>query len=143
MLARALVDADDHTGGIAAEAELQACYGRLVRYFTGLACVRSLRNHAAHGESDTARSPFDQRCAALLFAATASDETAGEELDIPAITFATTWKSSSGPIPWSTVGEARAEKALPVNPLDHAGAYGGVLLETARMAERLRNTAQA
>ncbi len=143
VLARALVDADDHTGGIAAEAELQACYGRLVRYFTGLACVRSLRNHAAHGESDTARSPFDQRCAALLFAATASDETAGEELDIPAITFATTWKSSSGPIPWSTVGEARAEKALPVNPLDHAGAYGGVLLETARMAERLRNTAQA
>ena len=143
VLARALVDADDHTGGIAAEAELQACYGRLVRYFTGVACVRSLRNHAAHGESDTARSPFDQRCAALLFAATASDETAGEELDIPAITFATTWKSSSGPIPWSTVGEARAEKALPVNPLDHAGAYGGVLLETARMAERLRNTAQA
>ena len=129
VLARALVAANaDSTAADGAAVR----YRELARYFAGLTCVRSLRNHASHGGPGAGRTVFDARCARMLFSVTASDASNEQELHVPRIVFCSAWRSAGSEIPWSTV-----------QPMDEAGGFevhpanAGVLHETARLADEL------
>lgn len=132
VLAHAVVTAGG-TADAAPDAEaLRDAYEQLARYFAGLACVRSLRNHASHGTRDLRRSAFDERCAAILFAVTAADASDVEQLGIPPINFCTVWHPGRFQTAWSTIEPEAPGGTFAVDP-----ANAGVLAETARLADRL------
>lgn len=143
ILAQALAAAaaDDAEPSSAA---LRSAYRRIARYFTGLACVRSLRNHASHGTRDRMRSAFDERGAKLLFAITAAD-TASDTC--PPIGFCTVWRPGRDQTAWSTIEpmastvsrytSGPAAPRVPGNTFEVDPINAGLLLETAQLVREL------